>query len=261
MEMIVPGFLLHLLCVTLVVSDTTTEFWPGKDCPVDPDIGLDDPNNVFSCKPDEECCTKNLKPACCAAMPTDMMVEDQITLWVPLAGRNIIIWVIIIIISVNIVIITVLGLFVWFCRSDQSLLDGETPCLQKFCCCLGFKKRGDDGHLHLNSDEFGSNASLKSSKSTALTLEDETDAVAVEDDAANLEAVLDPQEDEAQEENNEGETEEAADGEAADVEEEATPEGEDGGEGGDEGEPTEEASEEVGEAPEDGGDGGDDGGE
>ena len=60
-------------------------------------------------------------------------------------------------------------------------------------------------------------------------------AVAVEDDAANLEAVLDPQEDEAQEENNEGETEEAADGEAVpDVEEEATPEGDDGGEGGDE---------------------------
>ena len=58
--------------------------------------------------------------------------------------------------------------------------------------------------------------------------------MAVEDDAANLEAVLDPQEDEAQEENNEGETEEAADGEAADVEEEAIPEGEDGGEGGDE---------------------------
>merc|ERR1712110_1112288 len=26
---------------------TTEEFWPGKDCPVDPKIGLDDPNNVF----------------------------------------------------------------------------------------------------------------------------------------------------------------------------------------------------------------------
>ena len=49
-------------------------------------VGLDDPNNVFSCKPDEECCTKNLEPACCASMPTDMMIEDQITLWVPLAG-------------------------------------------------------------------------------------------------------------------------------------------------------------------------------
>ena len=59
--------------------------------------------------------------------------------------------------------------------------------------------------------------------------------MAVEDDAANLEAVLDPQEDEAQEENNVGETEEAADGEAVpDVEEEATPEREDGGEGGNE---------------------------
>ena len=74
---------------------------------MEPDIGLDDPNNVYSCKPEEECCTKNLKPACCAAMPTDMMIQDQIELWVPLA-----------------VIITLLGLFVWFCRSDQSLLEG-----------------------------------------------------------------------------------------------------------------------------------------
>ena len=98
---------------------------------MDEDIGLDDPNNVYSCKPEEECCTKELKPACCAAMPTDMMIEDQVNLWVPLA-----------------VIILVLGLFVWFCRSDASLLDGETPCLQKFCSCCGYKKRGDDGHLH-----------------------------------------------------------------------------------------------------------------
>ena len=30
----------------------------GKDCPVDEEIGLDDPNNVFSCLPSEECCTK-----------------------------------------------------------------------------------------------------------------------------------------------------------------------------------------------------------
>ena len=117
---------------------------------------MDDPNNVFSCKPDEECCTKNLKPACCAAMPTDMMIQDQIELWVPLA-----------------VIITILGLFVWFCRSDQSLLDAETPCLQKFCCCLGYKKRGDDGHLHIISEDLGSSTSLKSQKSAVVTIEDD----------------------------------------------------------------------------------------
>ena len=60
-------------------------------------------------------------------------------------------------------------------------------------------------------------------------------AVAVEDDAANLEAVLDPQGDEAAAENNEGETEEAAEGEAApEGEEEAAPEGEGEGEAGNE---------------------------
>ena len=81
--------LAYICVISHLPSDTTTEFWPGKDCPVDKDpSNLDDPNNVFSCKPDEECCTKNLKPACCAAMPTDMMVQDQITLWVPLAGRR-----------------------------------------------------------------------------------------------------------------------------------------------------------------------------
>ena len=120
--------------------------------------GLDDPNNVFSCKPEEECCTKNLKPACCAAMPTDMMIQDQIELWVPLA-----------------VIITLLGLFVWFCRSDQSLLDAETPCLQKFCCCLGYKKRGDDGHLHIISEDLGSSTSLKSEKSAIVSIEDDAE--------------------------------------------------------------------------------------
>ena len=131
------------------LGQTTTEFWPGKDCAVDPDIGLDDPNNVYSCKPEEECCTKELKPACCAAMPTEMMIEDQISLWVPLASKTLWQSVDWLWLSVTSVIILVLGLFVWFCRSDASLLDGETPCLQKFCSCCGYKKRGDDGHLHL----------------------------------------------------------------------------------------------------------------
>ena len=111
---------------------------------MDEALGLDDPNNVYSCKPEEECCTKELKPACCAAMPTDMMIEDQVSLWVPLG-----------------VIILVLGLFVWFCRSDASLLDGETPCLQKFCSCCGYKKRGDDGHLHLVTPVLSLSVSTK----------------------------------------------------------------------------------------------------
>merc|ERR1712045_1066222 len=190
----------------------TTEFWPGKDCPVDPDIGLDDPNNVYSCKPEEECCTKELKPACCAAMPTDMMIEDQVSLWVPLA-----------------IIILVLGLFVWFCRSDASLLDGETPCLQKFCSCCGYKKRGDDGHLHRNSHEFGSSVSLKSSKSTVVTFEDD-EGIVVEDNAANLEAVLDPQDD--QENNEEDSPEQETNEDAA---EEDTPQQEEGDGGEDAG--------------------------
>ena len=172
--------LTYICVISHLPSDTTTEFWPGKDCPVDKDpSNLDDPNNVFSCKPDEECCTKNLKPACCAAMPTDMMVQDQITLWVPLAGRRMKICcrkIFAVDIKIFVaVIVTVLGLFVWFCRSDQSLLDAETPCLQKFCCCLGYKKRGDDGHLHIVSEDLGSTTSLKSTKSTVVTIDDDAE--------------------------------------------------------------------------------------
>ena len=37
-----------------------------KDCPVNKSEGIDDPNNVFTCKKWEKCCTYNLDPACCA---------------------------------------------------------------------------------------------------------------------------------------------------------------------------------------------------
>ena len=83
-----------LLSVLVVVTaqdtteaDTTPgEFWPGKDCPVDKDIGLDDPNNVFSCKVEETCCTKNLQPACCAEKPMDEAIQEQVALWGTLLG-------------------------------------------------------------------------------------------------------------------------------------------------------------------------------
>ena len=37
------------------------------DCPVN-GSDTDDPNNVFTCKTGEECCTVDLLPACCAKM-------------------------------------------------------------------------------------------------------------------------------------------------------------------------------------------------
>ena len=37
-----------------------------KDCPVDPEGDHEDPNNLFTCKEAEECCTVDLEPACCA---------------------------------------------------------------------------------------------------------------------------------------------------------------------------------------------------
>merc|ERR1719384_709452 len=124
-----------------------------------------------------------MKPACCAVKPTDQAMQEQITLWGTLLS-----------------IILVLGLFIWFCRSDQSLLDAETPCLLKFCPCAGYKRRGDDGHLS-DTTPLGSQTSLQSSKSTVLVIPD--------DDEADLEAVLEPEEGEGEEEAGEGEGEAA----------------------------------------------------
>jgi len=171
----------YLYCTALLFcTGLCTAAWKGLDCPVDIAIGLEDPNNVYSCYPNQTCCTKNLVPACCESKPMDQVLNEQLTLWGTLLGT-----------------IILLGLFIWFCRSDQSLLDAETPCLQKFCsCCTKYKKRGDDGHLHINSGEedgsFGSSASLQS-KSTVLLMHEE-DGQEVEDNAANLEAVLEPEE-------------------------------------------------------------------
>merc|ERR1712037_662498 len=120
----------------------------------------------------------------------------------------------------------VLGLFIWFCRSDQSLLDAETPCLHKFCPCAGYKRRGDDGHLS-DTTPLGSQTSLQSSKSTVLVIPDDDEAETVEDDAANLEAVLEPEEGEGEEEAEDAEGG-ADDGDGGDG-----GEGGDGGDGGD----------------------------
>ena len=38
-----------------------------KDCPVEEALGTDDPNNLFTCHKDQECCTVDLNPACCSA--------------------------------------------------------------------------------------------------------------------------------------------------------------------------------------------------
>lgn len=39
---------------------------PVRDCPVDANGDLDDPNNLFTCLDAESCCTVDLQPACCA---------------------------------------------------------------------------------------------------------------------------------------------------------------------------------------------------
>jgi hypothetical protein len=50
--------------------------------------GEEDPNTVFSCQETETCCTKMLKPACCAEKPMDEAVQEQITLWGTLLSKE-----------------------------------------------------------------------------------------------------------------------------------------------------------------------------
>ena len=56
----------------------------------------------------------------CVFFPIRM---DQVKLWVPL-----------------LMIILVLAIFIWWCRSDESCCDVEKPCLYRFGC----KKHKDD---------------------------------------------------------------------------------------------------------------------
>ncbi len=44
---------------------------PVRDCPVDPNGDMDDPNNLFTCLDSETCCTVDLQPACCAKKDID----------------------------------------------------------------------------------------------------------------------------------------------------------------------------------------------
>merc|ERR1739848_183577 len=106
-----------------------------KDCPVDEALGTDDPNNVFTCKKAEECCTVDLLPACCAEQDIGIAIEQQLKLWIPLLGM-----------------IFMLSVFIWFCRTDEACCDVEKPCLYRFGCKKK-KKKGEDEPTSESKDD------------------------------------------------------------------------------------------------------------
>ena len=63
---VVANHLQRNMAADIAATTTTKDPLDVKDCPVDKALGTDDPNNVFTCKKAEECCTVDLKPACCA---------------------------------------------------------------------------------------------------------------------------------------------------------------------------------------------------
>ena len=65
---------LENILIPIMASTTTTEI-PSDfrsadliDCPVN-GTDTEDPNNVYTCKTGEECCTLDLLPACCGTKP------------------------------------------------------------------------------------------------------------------------------------------------------------------------------------------------
>jgi len=158
-------------------TTTTADPLDIKDCPVNKSMGTDDPNNVFTCKKSEECCTVNLEPACCAEQDMSVAINQQLGLWLPLLG-----------------VIVLLSVFIWWCRTDEACCDVEKPCLYRFGC-KKYPKDDEDNE----TDSKGSQLSLRSTKSSVTVVPDEGIAnddenVATEEAANNLEEKLEPEE-------------------------------------------------------------------
>ncbi|CAB4061342.1 unnamed protein product [Lepeophtheirus salmonis] len=109
------------------------------ECPVEEDLGLEDPNNVFHCKDDEKCCISELQPACCKDKDLSLAIFEQLYFW-----------------GILIALIIILALIIWWCRSDQSCCNVDKPCLVRFGC-----KKQTPIHEY-EKLEFGSTVSLKS---------------------------------------------------------------------------------------------------
>jgi len=173
------------------VEKTTVNPLDLKDCPVDTSLGTDDPNNVFTCKTWEKCCTVALKPACCATPEMSDAIMDQVRLWGPLLG-----------------ILVLLSLFIWWCRTDEACCDVEKPCLYRFGCKKYPKDREE--HDSDSQDPSGSTVSLRSTKSSMTTVaevdadndnlenqkEQEEEPVAADQSAEKLEEKLDAHDEE-----------------------------------------------------------------
>merc|ERR1711879_148157 len=156
-------------------TTTTADPLDIKDCPVVEELGIDDPNNVFTCKKAEECCTVNLEPACCAQQDMSVAINQQLSLWGPLLG-----------------VIFLLALFIWWCRTDEACCDVEKPCLYRFGC----KKYPKDDQSE--PDPRGSQASLRSAKSSVTVLNPdevsaENEVKDTEETANDLEEKLEPE--------------------------------------------------------------------
>lgn len=154
------------------------------DCPIDPAIGVDDPNNVFTCFKNQTCCTLKLEPACCTDKDIMEELKFQAALWLPLLG-----------------VILVLSLFIWWCRSDETYFDVERPCLVQ-CGCKklpedlekNFFKSDDEG---IGGSRRASTHSVKSSTTVVAAAEDEvtheSEKKELEAAVDNFEGLLDPE--------------------------------------------------------------------
>merc|ERR1711997_1028002 len=174
--------------MTVSTSTVPSDFASADliDCPVN-GTDTDDPNNVYTCKTGEDCCTLDLLPACCGQKDMSDAIAEQIQLW-----------------GILLAIIVSLSLLMWWCRTDEACCDVENPCLYKFGC----KKHKDEEEDVVDEEENtrSSRVSLRSTKSsTTLVHEDAppVDPLELTQAAENLETNLEPQGDETNDEEQE----------------------------------------------------------
>merc|ERR1712179_313978 len=127
------------------------------DCPVN-GTDTEDPNNVYTCKTGEDCCTLDLLPACCSQKAMADAINEQVELW-----------------GILLAIIVALSLLMWWCRPDESCCDVEDPCLYKFGCK---KYKNDENSVGDEEENIGSSRiSLRSTKSSTTLIHEDAPPV------------------------------------------------------------------------------------
>ncbi|GAB6028251.1 hypothetical protein CHUAL_002436 [Chamberlinius hualienensis] len=100
----------------------------GKDCKIDQNKDWFDPENVYQCPNDKNCCIEAGKPSCCGDQPVNDQVMDQVKLWGFVVGAAV-----------------AIALLICCCRRDNNCCGEDASCKYYLTCgCCGCRKNGHD---------------------------------------------------------------------------------------------------------------------